>query len=131
MMSFLSTYVIGRVPWISAHLVGDYLLQTDWQAIGKKKSSWICLVHVALYMLPFLLTSLVWWQLFLIAAQHFIQDRTGFVVWMMKAKGSGEFAKPPMGPWSIVLTDNIIHILWMAAVASDGAVHLMKTYVIM
>lgn len=119
------------MPWILAHLVGDYFLQTDWQAMGKKRSSWICSVHVALYMLPFLFTGLVWWQLGLIAVQHWIQDRTGFVVWLMKIKGSGEFTKPPMGPWSIVLTDNIIHILWIAAVTSDWATKLMKTYVIL
>lgn len=25
--------------WLIGHLVGDYLLQNDWQAQGKKKSS--------------------------------------------------------------------------------------------
>lgn len=120
--------------YIWAHFIGDFLLQTDWQAAGKKKSSWVCLVHILMYMIPFLFlgtwVSIVnnqiqgelvfcdtaWWKLLLIAAQHFIQDRTNFVKWLMVVKGSGKFAEPPVAPWSIVLTDNLIHLMWIAFV---------------
>ena len=104
--------------WIYAHLIGDYLLQNDWMANGKKKASWICVVHVLTYLLPFAFTGLSWWQIALIGVQHFAQDRTGFVAWLMKAKGSAAFMQAPCGPWSVILTDNILHVLWMAAVAS-------------
>jgi hypothetical protein len=104
--------------WIYAHMIGDYLIQTDWMAAGKKRSSWICAVHVLTYLIPFLFTPLAWWQVALIGLQHFAQDRTGFVVWMMKAKGSGVFVGPPCGPWSVIVTDNVLHVLWMAAVAA-------------
>ena len=104
--------------WIYAHLIGDYLIQNDWMANGKKKSSWICAVHIATYLLPFAFTGLSWWQIALIGAQHFAQDRTGFVVWLMKAKRSTAFIQPPCGPWSVIVTDNILHILWMAWIAS-------------
>jgi len=104
--------------WIYAHLIGDYLLQNDWMAFGKKQKSWICAVHVAIYMLPFLFCNFAWWQLAIIAGQHFAQDRTGFVVWLMKVKGSEQFATGPCSPWSIIVTDNIIHILTIAVVAS-------------
>jgi hypothetical protein len=104
--------------WIYAHLIGDFLIQTDWMAKGKKGSTFICLVHVAAYMVPFLLCGFAWWQLGLIALQHFFQDRTNFVVWFMETKGSAEFARPPMAPWSIVLTDNILHILFIAVIRS-------------
>lgn len=100
--------------WIFAHLIGDYLLQNDWMAKNKKASSLVCFVHTALYIVPFLFCGLIWWQLLLIAAQHFAQDRTNFIVWLMNKKGSGEFAKPPMAPWSIIVTDNIVHILFIA-----------------
>jgi hypothetical protein len=103
--------------WIYAHLIGDYLIQTDWMANGKKRSSLICAVHILTYLLPFAFAGLAWWQIALIGAQHFAQDRTGFVVWLMKAKGSAAFIQPPCGPWSVIVTDNILHILWMAAVA--------------
>lgn len=104
--------------WIYAHLIGDYLIQTDWMAIGKKKSSWICAVHVLTYLIPFLFCGLEWWQLALIGVGHFAQDRTGFVVWLMKVSGSAAFATGPCAPWSIIVTDNVLHILWMAAVAA-------------
>lgn len=104
--------------WIYAHLIGDYLLQNDWMASGKKQKSWICAVQVAAYMVPFLPCGFAWWQMALIAAQHFAQDHTGFVMWLMKAKGSEKFATGPCSPWSIIVTDNIIRILTIAVVAS-------------
>ncbi len=64
------------MPWIFAHLIGDYLLQNDWMAARKKENSLVCLIHIVTYMLPF------------------------------------------MAPWPIILTDNIIHILWIAVVVT-------------
>lgn len=104
--------------WIYAHLIGDYLLQSDWMAQGKKKSWFIAMVHVITYMIPFFFTGASFYQLSLIAVQHLIQDRTNFIIWLMKVKGSAKFAEPPMAPWSIIITDNIIHILFIAFVFS-------------
>lgn len=102
--------------WIYAHLIGDYLLQNDWMAKGKKDSSGVCTIHVIIYMLPFLFTGLPWWKLLLIAVQHWLQDRTDFVLWSMKVTGRHEFAMQPLAPWSIIMTDNLFHILWIAFV---------------
>ena len=104
--------------WIYAHLIGDYLLQNDWMALNKKERSWPCLVHVIVYMVPFLFTGLLWWQIILIGAQHYLQDRTQFVAWFMRVKGSRLFGSGPCAPWSVIVTDNILHILFMAWVAS-------------
>jgi len=101
-----------------AHFIGDYLLQTDWMAVGKKRSTWICVAHVTAYMVPFLFCDLSFWQFQAIWFQHFFQDRTNFIVWLMRMKGSPNFAEPPMAPWSIIVTDNIIHILWIAFVVA-------------
>lgn len=102
--------------WIYAHLIGDYLLQNDWMAKGKRVDSWICTIHVVIYMLPFIFTGLAWWKLLLIALQHWLQDRTNFVPWSLKFMGRHDFAAQPLAPWSIIVTDNIFHILWMAFV---------------
>jgi hypothetical protein len=101
-----------------AHFIGDYLLQNDYMAFGKKKSSFICTFHVVTYLLPFLFTGLNWWQLVMVGVQHFIQDRTQIVVWLMRVKGSAKFAEPPCGPWSVIVTDNILHILFIAWVST-------------
>jgi len=117
-----------------AHLVGDYLLQPDWMAQGKKKSSLVCLAHVLTYMLPFIFLflgsfkpslphyKLSWTALGLIACQHFIQDRTNFVKYFMRISGQEKFAKPPMAPWSIIVVDNTFHLLWIwfIVVTSNG-----------
>jgi len=104
--------------WIFAHLIGDYIIQTDWMATGKKRSWSIAAVHVLTYLLPFLFCGLTWWQLALIGTQHLVQDRTRLVVWLMRVKGSAAFARPPCGPWSVIVTDNILHVLWIASVAA-------------
>lgn len=105
------------IHWIYAHLIGDYIIQNDWMAKGKKTSSWICAVHVATYMIPYLLCGFTWWQLLAIGAEHFIQDRTNVVVWSMRVLGKSQFAEAPMAPWSIIVLDNIYHILFVAAIA--------------
>lgn len=108
--------------WIFAHLIGDYLLQTDWMAQNKKKSNLACFVHVITYLLPFLFCDLAIWQLLLIGLQHYFQDRTNFIVWFMKFKKSEGFTSHPMTPWSIIVTDNIVHILFIASVVALGSV---------
>ena len=107
--------------WIYAHLIGDYLIQTDVMAQNKKRCGavglWSCLSHVATYMIPFIIfCELAWWQLVLIAVQHYVIDRSHFVEWFMDWKGSSMFSKGVCFPWSQIAVDNILHILWMAFV---------------
>jgi len=104
--------------WIYAHLIGDYLIQTDWMALNKKKSTWICVIHIITYIIPYLWTGLGLDKILLIGIEHFIQDRWNLVYWLMEKTGHNKFNKPPMAPWSIIVTDNILHILWVAWVAS-------------
>ena len=103
-----------HLPYILAHFIGDFLLQNDWQAIGKKKSNLICTIHVLLYILPFLLTELNYIQLILIFIQHWIQDRTSFVAWWCKKMGSfqGELKMNSL-PWGHFIIDQIFHFLWI------------------
>lgn len=107
--------------WFLAHLVGDYLIQNDWMAQKKKVGHFACAIHAGTYLIPFLFLGLAWWQLALIGVEHFAQDRWGFVPWFMKVTGHSAFAGPPLGPWSIILTDNIIHLLWIAGIIWVGA----------
>jgi len=106
--------------WIYAHLIGDYILQNDWMALHKKKSSFRCAVHILFYMLPFLLCDMEIWQLAAIAIQHYLIDRTTFVAWFMEVKGQKEFATGICFPWSQIVMDNILHILWIAFVIYIG-----------
>lgn len=111
------------------HLVGDYLLQDDWMANNKKKSSSICAIHCTLWTLSVCLFSGWGWLPFLFLwITHFIQDRTKIISWWMslKWKDQTEFMrcdelrcgdiyepsiKPGLGPWSVIVVDNVWHIL--------------------
>ena len=94
-------------PFI-AHLVGDFILQNEWMAVNKRHTSFVCLVHVLVYLLPFLLTGLAWWQLVLIGVTHFAQDRSGFVFWWMKT-----YKRVPEEHWGGIplLVDQGFHLM--------------------
>ena len=57
------------------HLLGDFVLQSDWMAMNKSKRSLPCLVHVLIYTSCFLLLTTSWKVLLVIGATHFILDR--------------------------------------------------------
>jgi hypothetical protein len=68
---------------IVAHLVGDYLLQSDWMAQQKTASSWPAAAHALTYGLPFAL-FVSWPALLFIVGTHFVIDRwrlARYVVW--------------------------------------------------
>ncbi len=65
------------------HMVGDYLLQNNWMALGKSKHSglgWFtCFVHCALYTLAVCTIMWVWhplWAL-IVFLSHFVIDKFG------------------------------------------------------
>lgn len=66
------------------HLIGDYLLQSDWMATEKTKKSTTALAHVLTYGLPFLLLTRSIPALLIIIGTHFVIDRwrlARYVVW--------------------------------------------------
>ena len=79
------------------------------------ENSWICLVHILTYMIPFIFTSINPLGLLLIAVQHYIQDRTYMIAWFCRV--TGKFQPEISKFWGHVIVDNVVHILWMAAVA--------------
>jgi hypothetical protein len=100
------------------HLVGDYLLQNDWMALNKKSRVFPCLVHAALWTASVLFFSgwppSVWLSLVLFVP-HFLQDHTQVVKWWMtRVSGQTQFATGPCAPWSMIVVDNVFHLvaLW-------------------
>lgn len=108
---------------IIGHLVGDYLLQNDWMALNKKKPGRIgavtCSVHA------FIWTCCVcsfagWWSTLyapvLLHVAHFWQDRTTIITRWMFAIGQKQFVTGPCAPWSVIVVDNVWHIVSLWAV---------------
>jgi hypothetical protein len=102
---------------IVGHLVGDYLLQNDWMALNKKKPNWLgfeaCVIHCWIWASSVCVFT-GWWGLWApLAFTHYLQDRGSIVSWYMREIGQRKFAEPPLGPWSVIVVDNVAHILML------------------
>jgi len=99
--------------YLIGHLVGDYLLQTDWQATHKKLPGWggwlACLCHCLLWTASILVFTGWWrWDLaVLVFLSHLVLDRTHIVRWILKV------ARKPQEKWLLIVTDNTIHLLFL------------------
>ena len=112
----------SAAPLLSAiigNLVADYLLQNEWMAINKKRSTAVCTLHCVIWTSCVLLFS--GWPLWTAAplfVSHFAQDRTQIIAWYMDLIGQRSFRTGPFSPWSAVFVDNVFHLwtLWLIAV---------------
>jgi len=114
---------------IVAHLVGDYVIQSDWMAIEKTKQSWAALIHALVYTIPFLFITQSIQALIWIAGLHFIIDRwrlARYVCWAKnflapkrywhpwaECSGTGYHKdRPPwMSVWLMIIADNTMHLI--------------------
>lgn len=120
------------------HGIGDYFLQTDHQALNKKKpgsAGFIqCLIHCITYSAIFLFIG-SWKAVAIIFITHFIIDRWNLVSWLIAIKNNtkkfvntmsntdGEwvydlsnFGFAPERPfaisiWLYIICDNLLHII--------------------
>lgn len=104
---------------ILCHLIGDYLLQNDWMALNKTKSSMAALIHVMCYSLPFLFfMQLQFWLIIMVT--HFFIDRfrlaeywIRLVNWDWQSTNFGYAEDKPkwMSVWLLIIIDNTFHVL--------------------
>ena len=107
-----------------AHLVGDFLIQTDNMA-NQKIENWPWMLrHIGCYMVMITAVLLVYsvtyhlpmWQtvlaLLFVGATHVLLDRRGFVVRWMHLVGMS-----PDHPWLGIVVDQVFHVLTLALVA--------------
>lgn len=121
---------------VLGHLVGDYLLQNDWMAEGKKKEKglgWLtCTVHCILYTLSVCLFMWNWdikWVV-CVFLSHFLIDKFGFVDWYLRFVNGRSISKflsnkenkaytPHIGlragitVFVYILADNTMHLILM------------------
>jgi hypothetical protein len=124
---FITTITVAQ---LIAHLIGDYLLQSSWMAVGKVKALFPATIHSVVYSIPFVVLfapSLPAWLV--IVGTHIIIDRyrlAKHVCWLknwLAPKRPRPFAEckdnngfEPDTPehvsfWLMVITDNVMHIL--------------------
>jgi hypothetical protein len=109
---------------IVAHLVGDYIIQSDWMANEKTKRHLAAAVHALTYTLPFLLLTLDPTTLAFIAGTHFVIDRWRLARFVCYAKNfpwqpwadcsaTGYHKDRPawLAVWLLIIADNTLHLL--------------------
>lgn len=62
------------ITLIFCHLIGDYVLQTDFIAKTKGTNWYHLFVHCVLYCLPFFIVYGLTWQLLFVFIMHFVID---------------------------------------------------------
>jgi hypothetical protein len=121
---------------IVAHLVGDYILQSDWMANEKTKRSVAAAVHALTYSLPFLFFRPSLGAFAFIVVTHFVIDRWRLARYVVYAKnfiapwgwrpsrapwseyvatGYHQSRPPWMAVWLLIIADNTLHLLCNAA----------------
>ena len=113
-----------------AHLVGDYVVQSDWMATKKTSHAFPALCHAASYTAIFALVfGLRWEALAVIGTTHFVIDRWRLARFVIRAKnwllappsarpadvnwvtGYPNDTPPWMATWLFIIVDNTLH-LW-------------------
>ena len=117
-----------------AHLLGDYVFQSEWMAQGKRKSALVAAVHALAYSVPFLLLcspSLLAWAVivvthaaidhlalarYVIFAKNHISPRSAWPQWERCSKTGYDSSTPVwLATWLLIITDNTLHLCINAA----------------
>lgn len=99
------------------------LMEAEWWLAKstERRGNLACFVHCICYTLA--IAALCWswfplWGYAVVFAAHYPIDRYRLAVWWMKnVSGQTVFATGPLSPWSIIIVDNVFHLLtlWLVA----------------
>ncbi|MCD0445846.1 DUF3307 domain-containing protein [Glycomyces sp. A-F 0318] len=121
------------VEGLIAHLIGDYLIQSEWMAAEKTKRWTPAVVHGLVYTIPFLILTQSPWALIVIAGTHMVIDRyrlARHLVWLKnwlaphgwnlpwakcQATGYGPDKEPGFAVALLIVADNTMHLVINAA----------------
>ncbi len=108
-----------------AHVLGDWILQTEWQA-QNKETNWCALgLHVLIYHAVVLIVLLVGFKLtqpstYLVVAAlaiyHAILDRRTSVLWLMRTLRITVHRSPEH--WLVLAVDQSLHLLALGVAAA-------------
>ena len=66
---------MNNLVWlVFCHLIGDYVLQSDFLATTKGKNWYHLIVHCALYCMPFTVVFGITWHIGVLLATHIVVD---------------------------------------------------------
>jgi hypothetical protein len=111
-----------------AHLIGDYILQTDTQAQNKAKSKLYAGIHAFTYTLPFVFITQSIYALLVISCTHFLIDHYRLAKYLIIVKNlldnpkevfAGLYNTPTgykenspiwLSTWLFIIADNTMHM---------------------
>lgn len=103
-----------------AHLIGDYLLQTEWMANYKAERWGPLLAHCLVYTAVIAIFAFLWipgglsvWGILLVFGSHvFIDRRTPVALWYKKVMRVTD----DRSKWLMIMADQIFHLIILALV---------------
>lgn len=118
------------------HLIGDYLLQSDWMAVNKARRTFPAFCHASLYSLPFLLvgSSLA---VLAIWGTHLLIDRFTLAKYVVQAKNvvlapsyviSRDQCAPEDAAAMGFLKDTPSWMIAFLTIVADNTLHLSINY---
>ena len=122
---------------VFCHVIGDFFLQSDWQASNKYTNEGVALFHAALYTLPFLILAQAlllpwsWKALAVICLTHAIIDHYKVANYVAWAKNWIGFKRPK--PWAECRATGYDpeRPLWLTVwlgIITDNSMHLVINY---
>jgi hypothetical protein len=105
-----------------AHLLGDWIFQTEWQALHKQESWKALWGHIVVYHILILLglclhfgwsNERVYISILFLASTHAVLDRRGFTIRLMRALRIIRVREPSL--WLVLAVDQTLHLLLLAA----------------
>ena len=120
---------VPTIEQLSAHIIGDYVLQSEWMANEKIKNNVAAMVHSIVYTIPFLFLTQDSIALLIITGTHFVIDRwrlarciawfrnflsppSWWYSWKEAKENSGASKDTPpfLSIWLLIIIDNTLHI---------------------
>lgn len=120
-------YTIGQ---IIAHIIGDYVIQSDWMALNKTKSWKVALIHGFTYTLPFLFLSPSIFAFLLIMITHTIIDHYSLAKYLIEWKNRllcDKIARMHYvaDEYTGMHKDRIESIKWFVYIVVDNILHIL------
>jgi hypothetical protein len=109
---------------VVAHVLGDWLLQTEWQALNKAHDWRALFSHLVVYHVVVLLAlgiklgfdqPVIYVAVGVLALLHGILDRQGFIQWLMRMLRIVVERRPER--WLSIAVDQSVHLVLLAAAA--------------
>src|SRR3989338_9869518 len=109
---------------LMAHLIGDWILQTEYQALNKMKGKFFnwalsnhCVVYPAWFVPAFWCFEISWSLLSLIFSSHMFLDSRWPVVWWINKVKLTDMKTIEALFWLVIAVDQVMHILIFVPIA--------------